>query len=301
MRVLDSYHPGWSVTETWRPRPTTDPAQLVPYLAELTSRELARAGSAPHRVLRLDTVVDDCRWQSGQIAPDWLRLDDAVQAIMIACAPPTESALGWLLLHAVRGDGHYPLGLLGRPEYGFLPTRLSPSPAPPVPPCWPELSAPITDLPEPDAITLYWAAGPLGTATILALRDGHRLTVTDATTLAEASQRPPQSVGAPVTETIGALHAETVVDVTRFDQVLAAAEGADCLVNVSVVRNHVELAFGVNVVGSLNVIMAAAKLGIRRVVFTGPTLALGDFPYGNNEDREVPSTTPSPSAPTCIS
>jgi len=246
-------------------------------------------------------VVDDCRWQSGQIAPDWLHLDDAVQAIMIACAPPTESALGWLLLHAVRGDGHYPLGLLGRPEYGFLPTRLSPSPAPPVPPCWPELSAPITDLPEPDAITLYWAAGPLGTATILALRDGHRLTVTDATTLAEASQRPPQSVGAPVTETIGALHAETVVDVTRFDQVLAAAEGADCLVNVSVVRNHVELAFGVNVVGSLNVIMAAAKLGIRRVVFTGPTLALGDFPYGNNEDREVPSTTPSPSAPTCIS
>jgi nucleoside-diphosphate-sugar epimerase len=42
LAVLDAYPDDLEVTEQWRPRPRPDPAELAPYLAELTAREFTR-------------------------------------------------------------------------------------------------------------------------------------------------------------------------------------------------------------------------------------------------------------------
>ena len=39
LRPFERYPADWWVTESWAPRPTTDVADLAPYLAELTVRE----------------------------------------------------------------------------------------------------------------------------------------------------------------------------------------------------------------------------------------------------------------------
>ena len=60
------------------------------------------------------------------------------------------------------------------------------------------------------------------------------------------------------------------VDVTDWDQVLAAARGMDAIMNFTVVRDHAELSFHVSTRGAWHVMRAAAQLGIDRVVHSGP-------------------------------
>ncbi|MDA0334512.1 MAG: NAD(P)-dependent oxidoreductase, partial [bacterium] len=60
------------------------------------------------------------------------------------------------------------------------------------------------------------------------------------------------------------------VDVTSYEQVLAAARGHDAIMNYTVVRNDADLSFHVNVRGAWHVMRAAAALGIRKVLHSGP-------------------------------
>ena len=59
-------------------------------------------------------------------------------------------------------------------------------------------------------------------------------------------------------------------DVSSREQVRAAAAGMDAIVNCTVVRDHPEQSFHVNMRGALNVMQAAAEHGIQKVIHTGP-------------------------------
>ncbi len=60
------------------------------------------------------------------------------------------------------------------------------------------------------------------------------------------------------------------VDVTDYKQVLEAARGMDAIMNFTVNRRDADLSFHVNTRGAWHVMRAAAELGIRKVVHSGP-------------------------------
>lgn len=60
------------------------------------------------------------------------------------------------------------------------------------------------------------------------------------------------------------------VDVTDYHQVLEAARGTDAIMNFTVVRGDPVQSFRVNVQGAWHVMQAAAELGIRKVIHSGP-------------------------------
>jgi dTDP-4-dehydrorhamnose reductase len=69
------------------------------------------------------------------------------------------------------------------------------------------------------------------------------------------------------------------VDVSVYDQVLAAARGTDAIVNFTVNRGHPDLSFRVNVQGAWNVMRAAAELGIRKVIHSGPQSVMAAYSH----------------------
>lgn len=120
-------------------------------------------------------------------------------------------------------------------------------------------------------VAIFGAGGPVGAAAARSLRDHYTLRLTDIRPIAEiAAAGKPQSPGAPLPEALPAPHECRVVDVTDYAQVLAAARGMDALIDVTVVRPHLEAAFRVNLVGAYNVAKAAVECGIRRIIHTGP-------------------------------
>ena len=119
-------------------------------------------------------------------------------------------------------------------------------------------------------VLILGAGGPVGAAAIDALKDHYQLRVTDARPMAEAAQGPRQSPRAPLPELLGAPHEDRVVDVSQYDQVLAAVEGMDAVVNLTVLRPHPVLAFHVNEIGAYNVAKACVACGTKRLIHTGP-------------------------------
>ena len=82
------------------------------------------------------------------------------------------------------------------------------------------------------------------------------------------------------------------MDVTQYDQVLRACQGMDAIVNCTVVRPYLVNAFLVNLIGAYNVMLAATKTGIRKVVHTGPQQVGNDRPAGYAWDFDVPDDAP---------
>jgi len=77
------------------------------------------------------------------------------------------------------------------------------------------------------------------------------------------------------------------VDITDYKQVLEAAQGVDAIANFTVNRPHPVLSFAVSTTGAFNVMKAAAEVGIKKVLHTGPELVIPD--YGHEFDiGEVP-------------
>jgi nucleoside-diphosphate-sugar epimerase len=75
------YQDHMTVSENWKPLPTTDPAQLSAHLAEFTAREFAHCHAFDLVVLRLGHVVHADRVKGQSYDPMWLDERDAVQAI----------------------------------------------------------------------------------------------------------------------------------------------------------------------------------------------------------------------------
>ena len=99
--------------------------------------------------------------------------------------------------------------------------------------------------------------GLLGPYVVDALGHDHNLRITDVN-------------DAPCTP-----HEYINVDVSDIDQVSKAAEGMDAIINLSVMRPHRKLAFDVNARGCYNMMSAAVRHGIRRVINTGPPFSYG--------------------------
>lgn len=114
-------------------------------------------------------------------------------------------------------------------------------------------------------LTIYGAGGPVAAGAVGALEGRHELLLTDLAAMDTA-------------------HPFRPVDITRGEQVRAAAEGADCLINCTVVRQHPELAFRVNCEGAYHVMRAAVELGIPRVIHTGPAIIFGRAGYWHDFD-----------------
>lgn len=69
------------------------------------------------------------------------------------------------------------------------------------------------------------------------------------------------------------------VDVTDYAQVRDAARGMDAIMNFTVVRQHPVSSFHVNTRGALHVMKAAAELGIRKVIHSGPQLVRSHYDH----------------------
>src|SRR5437773_4640814 len=136
-------------------------------------------------------------------------------------------------------------------------------------------------------IVLYGAGGPVAAAAIAELERGSEHT------LRLADIRPPETWGP---ELRGASaedderrrryypqrphareHEFVPVDVTKPEQVLAAAKGMDAIVNLSVIRPDLVMRFRVNMMGAFRVMQAAVAQGIERVVHTGPAVIIKPY------------------------
>ena len=101
-------------------------------------------------------------------------------------------------------------------------------------------------------VLVLGAAGMLGPHVVRALEGEHNLRLTD---IGEA----------PETD-----HEYLQVDAGDLGQVVAAADGMDAIVNLSVLRQDPQLAFDVSARGCYNMMRAAVEHGIDRVINTGP-------------------------------
>ena len=85
------------------------------------------------------------------------------------------------------------------------------------------------------------------------------------------------------------------VDVANRAQVLAAAEGMDAIINLSVLRQDRKLAFDVNTLGCYHLMEAAVTHGIRRVINTGPHFTVaGRLTYEQFDYDIGPDVPPQP-------
>jgi nucleoside-diphosphate-sugar epimerase len=139
-------------------------------------------------------------------------------------------------------------------------------------------------------LVLYGAGGPVAAAAIAELEQHHTLRLTDA--------RPPEVPHPSLQDPARAdrwpnrpaprEHEFVRVDVTRPEEVLAAAEGMDAIVNLSVIRPDPVLSFRVNMMGAYHVMQAAVHHGIKRVVHTGPEVIIGHYWHDFDVTVEAP-------------
>lgn len=87
-------------------------------------------------------------------------------------------------------------------------------------------------------------------------------------------------------------HEYLKVDVASFEEVRQAVEGMDAVVNLTVVRDHPQLGFDVNVWGAYNVCRACVEHGVGRLVHTGPVLGPAPYPIGYRSDYRVDESAP---------
>jgi nucleoside-diphosphate-sugar epimerase len=250
--------------------------------------------------LRFGRVVDTAEIHAQPADPCWLHVDDAVSGVRqaLACRRP-----GWSAFHitAAGKQTKVRLGRAAEASFGYTPAHDlmagSRSNAPgavshghgPLAPTAPVASRPIR------RVVIFGAGGPMGAAVAAELAAHYQLRLTDVRPLAEIAAegpQPNQNPGSPVPVVLGPPHESRVVDVTNPDDVLAACADMDAIVNCTVIRVHPVNAFRVNTLGAYNIAHAAAALGIRRLVQTGPQLISlhGDGDYSS--DYDIPADVP---------
>ena len=143
-------------------------------------------------------------------------------------------------------------------------------------------------------VVVFGAGGPLASATAPLLAETHTVRLTDSAAAGghHRSRDSPQSEGAPLPTILGPPHETREVDVTNYEQVLAACAGMDAIVNCTVFRPESERAFKVNCLGAYNVMRAAVAQGIRRVVHTGPQMVMQEQIVGYRWNSGVGSDVP---------
>ena len=124
-------------------------------------------------------------------------------------------------------------------------------------------------------VLVLGANGYLGPHVVKALERDHTLRLTDINDLDTP-------------------HEYFKLDVSDLDSVVAAAEGMDAIVNLSVLRHDRQLAFDVSARGAYNMMVAAVEHGIRRVINTGPHFTIAGPSYERVDYEIGPDVTPQP-------
>ena len=102
-------------------------------------------------------------------------------------------------------------------------------------------------------VLILGGAGMLGPYVAKELAPRYNLRITD--------------VNSPAEELPGEFH---LLDVSNLEGVVDAAEGMDAIINLSVLRRHRKVAWDVSTRGCYNMMRAAVRHGIGRVINTGP-------------------------------
>ncbi len=126
-------------------------------------------------------------------------------------------------------------------------------------------------------VLIIGSNGYLGPHVVKALKGKYNLKLTDI--------KPPPD---------GVKHDWEYLDVADLDNVARAAEGMDAIVNLSVLRHDRKLAFDVSTRGSYNMMAAAVKHGIRRVINTGPHFTVTGATYERFDHDINPDVPPQP-------
>ena len=303
LAMFDRLPATWEVSETWRPRPEPRIEHLRPWITELAAREAMRDADVSAICLRFGWLVDDATAASTPYDGRWVHLEDAVAGIRRSLELDLS---GWSVFHITAPGWHAKVRLAaaGREPFGYQPmhdfTALRDNLPPQeqgtgigtdtvLDPVEPIASRPIRN------IVIFGAGGPLAAAAAEELSSTYVLRLTDLQPIEEIAAAGPktnQNPGAPVIVPLGAPHESRVVDVTNPEQVMAACEGMDAIINCTVVRNELSGAFRVNTVGAYNVVRAAVAHGIRRIVHTGPQLAALHGGVDYSTDYDVPADAP---------
>ncbi|MDA0745899.1 MAG: NAD(P)-dependent oxidoreductase [bacterium] len=143
---------------------------------------------------------------------------------------------------------------------------------------------------ESGKVCIFGAGGPVGASAARFLEKDYTLRLTDIRMVDEIKE--PQSKHAPMPIQPEPPHEWRRVDITNYEQVLAAAQGMDALINVTVVRPVLAGAFSVNLIGAYNVMKAAAACGIRRVIHTGPRHIYLGFEGDYRNEFDIPDDIP---------
>lgn len=144
-------------------------------------------------------------------------------------------------------------------------------------------------------IVVFGAGGPMAAAAVQELAPHYQIRVSDVRSIADiiaAGPRKDQRPDVPMPIPLGPPHDEMVVDITNADQVMAACEGMDAIVNCTVIRHDVVGSFRVNANGVFNVMNAAIAHGIQRVVHTGPFQLGMEGPIGYTWDDWIVDDVP---------
>lgn len=96
LHLFDPCEEDWTVTESWRPRSTTESPILSRHLGEFVCREFAREGRLNITCLRLGTLITAHRAENQPFDSTWLEMGDAIHAFKCALdASPTK----WSIYH----------------------------------------------------------------------------------------------------------------------------------------------------------------------------------------------------------
>ena len=95
LRLFEQHGEDWTVTESWRPRPSVDSFVLSKHLGEFTCREFAREGKINVTCLRLGNLATAETAATAEYDSMWLGMNDAVA--VFKCALNSSSL--WQIFH----------------------------------------------------------------------------------------------------------------------------------------------------------------------------------------------------------
>ena len=95
LRLFEQHGEDWTVTESWRPRPSVDSFVLSKHLGEFTCREFGREGKLNVTCLRLGNLVTVDGAATTEPDSMWLEMNDAVTAFRRALESPSP----WRIFH----------------------------------------------------------------------------------------------------------------------------------------------------------------------------------------------------------
>ena len=95
LRLFEQHGEDWTVTESWRPRPSVDSFVLSKHLGEFTCREFGREGKINVTCLRLGNLITADTAATAEFDSMWLEMNDAVAAFQGALESPSP----WRIFH----------------------------------------------------------------------------------------------------------------------------------------------------------------------------------------------------------